>query len=486
MKLNHILDGISYELIQGSDSIDIIQIAWDSRNVKPDSLFICVKGKNIDRHIFAEDASAKGAIALIVEQDILIDNKNITIIKVKNTKAAMAIIASNFYKEPSKKFNLIGITGTNGKTSTSYFIAKIFENAKHKYGIISTIENKIGNLTLETEKLNPTTPDAIELQASFKEMADNNVTDVVMEVTSIALDNHRVDKCDFNVGVFTNLTQDHLDEHGTMENYKKAKMKLFRMCKKGIINIDDKASKDIIEYSSCEVLTYGINNTADFMAKDISYSLDGVKFTLQFRNDTRNVELMIPGKFSVYNALAAIGACYAIGISLDDIVKGLSLIKGVRGRFQTVPNTKGYMVVVDYAHSPDSLENILNSVRELKANKVVTVFGCGGDRDKTKRAIMGEIAGKLSDYCIITSDNPRSENPLSIINDIEKGIVNSSCPYEKVVNRRLAILTALNCASPSDIVVIAGKGHETYQIVADEVKHFNDVEVVQELLTQLK
>lgn len=486
MKLNHILNEVSYELIQGSASIDINHISWDSRKVKQGSLFICIKGKKIDRHEFAGDAADKGASVLIIEHDIPLVNNNITIIKVEDTKAAMAIIANNFYNSPSKNFNLIGITGTNGKTSTSYFIAKIFENTGRKYGIISTIENKIGNLTLDTEKLNPTTPDAIELQASFREMADSKVTDAVMEVTSIALENHRVDKCDFNVGVFTNLTQDHLDEHGTMDNYKKAKMKLFRMCKKGVINIDDSAAKDIIAYADCEILTYGINNKADFTAKDIVYSFDGVSFILEFNNELKDIKLMIPGKFTVYNALAAIGACYSIGISMDDIISGLSEIKGVRGRFQTVPNKKDYKVIVDYAHSPDSLENILNAVNELKANKIITVFGCGGDRDKSKRAIMGEIAGKLSDYCILTSDNPRSENPLSIINDIEKGIINTTCPYEKVVNRRVAILTALTIASPSDIVIIAGKGHETYQIVGDEVKHFNDVEVVQELLALMK
>jgi UDP-N-acetylmuramoyl-L-alanyl-D-glutamate--2,6-diaminopimelate ligase len=483
MILKELLKNIDYELVQGIDTIEVENLSWDSRRVKANSLFICVKNKNVDRHDYAISAVEKGATALVIEHDITNIPNHITIIKVGNSKAAMAIIASSYYKEPSRQFNLIGITGTNGKTSTSYFISKILESVKRRVGVIGTIGNCIGDKTLQTEKLNPTTPDSIELQASFSEMASEGVTDVVMEVTSTALAGFRVEGCEFEIGVFTNLTQDHLDEHGTMENYKKAKMRLFKLCRYGVLNADDPVSLEIKKDSSCMVLTYGINNIADFNAYDIQYSADGVSFTLDFHGIKNNVILNVPGKFSVYNALAAITTCYYLGLGLKEVIEGVNNIKAVKGRFESVPNDKGIMVIVDYAHTPDGLQNILASIREIAVNKVVTVFGCGGDRDKTKRPIMGQIAGSLSDYCIITSDNPRTEKPLEILKEIEVGIKKTSCYYEKIENRRDAINAALKFADKGDIVVIAGKGHENYQIIGEDVFHFDDVEVVKELLS---
>lgn len=482
MKLKQLLNNINYELIQGSDESEIKNISWDSRNVGEDSLFICVKGKNVDRHDYALTAVEKGAIALVIQHEVENIPEGIAVIKVEDSQASMAVIASEFYNHPSRKFNLVGITGTNGKTSTSYFISEILESLGKNVGVIGTIENKIGNQSLNVEKKNPTTPDSLDLQSSFNEMVKNGVTDVVMEVTSIGLDHHRVDECDFNIGVFTNLTQDHLDEHGTMENYRDAKIKLFKMCKKGIINVDDPYAQDFIKAATCEVLTYGIDKEADYKAEDIIYSLEGVKFTLNYHGEKKAIDLKIPGKFSVYNALAAIGSCHSLGLSLEDIAKGISFIHTVRGRFETVPNSKGYMVVVDYAHTPDGLENILSSVRALTDKKVISVFGCGGDRDKTKRPIMGEIAGKLSDYCIITSDNPRTEDPESILKDVEEGIKKTDCSYEMEVDRKHGIYSALKKAQPGDIIVIAGKGHETYQIFKDKTIHFDDVEVAKEFL----
>lgn len=482
MILKELLKDISYEILQGKDTIDIDNISWDSRRVKPNSLFICAKNKNVDRHDFAADAVAKGSIAIVIEHQVSNIPKDITIIKVENSKAAMAKIASAYYDEPSQKFNLIGITGTNGKTSTSYFISKILESVKRRVGVIGTIANCIGDKTLQTEKLNPTTPDSIELQASFAEMASEGATDVVMEVTSTALAGFRVEGCEFEIGVFTNLTQDHLEEHGTMENYKKAKMKLFKLCRYGVLNADDPVSLEIKKESPCMVLTYGIDHMADFNAYDIEYSMDGVSFTLDFHGIKNKVNLNVPGKFSVYNALAAITTCYYLGLGLNEVVEGVNHIKGVKGRFEAVPNDRDIMIIVDYAHTPDGLQNILTSVREIATRKVITVFGCGGDRDKTKRPVMGQIAGKLSDYCIITSDNPRTENPRSILQDIEVGIKKTSCYYEKIEDRRSAISTALKFADKGDIVIIAGKGHENYQIIGENIFHFDDVEVVKELL----
>lgn len=483
MILKNLLKDISYEIIQGTDTIEINNLCWDSRRVKPNSLFICVKNKNVDRHDFAIDALSKGALALIIEHQIPNIPEHITIIKVQNSKAAMAKIASAYYNNPSQKFNLIGITGTNGKTSTSYFISKILESVKRKVGIIGTIANCIGEKKLETEKLNPTTPDSIELQASFAEMASEGATDVVMEVTSSALAGFRVEGCEFEIGVFTNLTQDHLEEHGTMENYKRAKMKLFKLCRYGVLNADDPVSLEIKKESPCMVLTYGINNIADFNAYDIEYTMDGVSFTLDFHGIKNKVSLNVPGKFSVYNALAAITTCYNLGLGLKEVVEGVNNIRGVKGRFESVPNDREIMIIVDYAHTPDGLQNILTSAREIASKKVISVFGCGGDRDRTKRPIMGQIAGSLSDYCIITSDNPRTENPRSILQDIETGIKKTSCYYEKIENRRDAISAALKSADKGDIVIIAGKGHENYQIIGENVFHFDDVEVVKELLS---
>ncbi len=486
MVVKDLLKDISYKVLQGTDNSDVKYISWDSRKVKKDSMFICVKGKNVDRHDFAPLAVESGATVLIVEREIKDIPLNVSIILVENTKQAMAEIADSYYEEPSKHVNLIGITGTNGKTSVSWFIAKILEAVGRKAGIIGTIENKVGNKVINVEKLNPTTPDPIELQATFREMVNEGVTDVAMEVSSTALVNHRVDNCDFDIGVFTNLTQDHLDEHVTMENYKNAKMKLFKMCRYGVVNIDDPVYSSIKESSSCDIFTYGIENDADFKAEDIEYKIDGVKFVLNFNGTRNDIWIKVPGKFSVYNALAAAGACYLSGLTLEQIIRGMKCIEGVRGRFEAVPNNKGCLIVVDYAHTPDGLENFLSAVKELATKKVITIFGCGGDRDRIKRPIMGEIAGKWADFCILTSDNPRTENPIRIIEDIEVGINRTNCPYEKIENRKEAIFRALDVAKQEDIIVIAGKGHETYQIFANHTIHFDDSEVVREYFNKAK
>jgi UDP-N-acetylmuramoyl-L-alanyl-D-glutamate--2,6-diaminopimelate ligase len=480
MKLYELLKGINYEILFGDINLEVSCISWDSREVVKNSLFIAVKNKNVDRHDFAIDAVNNGAIALVVEHEVLNLPKNIAVIKVKNSRRSMPIIAMNYYGNPMESLRSIGVTGTNGKTSVSYFISKILEANKIKCGIIGTIENTVDGAKMKTKKLNPTTPDSIELQSTLSEMLNYDATHVVMEVSSSALAQDRVYGCEFDIGVFTNLTQDHLEEHGTMENYKNAKLKLFKSCKTGVINADDAVSADIRSNGTCKLITYGIENTSDLRAVDINFTQSGSKFKLMHHDEVREVELNVPGKFSIYNALAAIASCYCLGLELEDIIEGIKNVKGVPGRFQAIPNNKGILAVVDYAHTPDGLENILSSVKDVAKGKIILVFGCGGNRDRTKRPIMGEIAGELSDYSIITSDNPRNEDPNLIMDEIELGIIKTKGSYERIVDRKEAILRALKIAKASDCVILAGKGHENYQIIKDKIIEFNDEEIVRE------
>lgn len=479
MRISKLLNGIKYEVIQGSDDLDVDEIYWDSRKVKDNALFICVKSKKVDRHDYAFEAIDAGARALIVEREIPGIPKQITIIGVEHSRKAMAVIAGNYYDNPSNEQNIIGITGTNGKTSVAWLISKIFEATGRPSGIIGTIENTIGQEPSKVEKINPTTPDALELQGTLREMLDAGVKDVAVEVTSIALENNRVDNCNFNIGVFTNLTQDHLDEHGDMIQYKNAKLKLFKMCRNSVINIDDPVADEILRSSTSEsVWTYGIDNEADYRATNLLYLDVGVRFILEYKGKSYEVTINTPGKFSVYNTLAAIAACHRSGLAIVDIIEAIKNIDGVKGRFEHVQNIKGILTIVDYAHTPDGLENILTSVKSLGKRKVIVVFGCGGDRDMSKRPIMGEIAGRLADFCILTSDNPRSEDPFEIISEIEAGLLKVSRSYEIVEDRKEAIYRALDIADSDDVIVIAGKGHETYQIYADRMIDFDDGETV--------
>lgn len=480
MRIYELLKGIDYEIVQGNMDTEIDNISWDTRRLKEKSLFICVKNRNVDRHSFAVEAVNKGAIALVIQDNI--DNlpQNITVIKVGDSRKAMAVMASKFYGDVAKKLKLIGVTGTNGKTSITHFISNILKDLEVKCGVIGTIENSIDGEKLKTEKLNPTTPDAIELQASLNEIYEKGGTYTVMEVTSSALSADRVYSCDFEIGIFTNLTRDHLEEHGTMESYKKAKMKLFNMCKIGIVNIDDHVSQEIIKASKCKIITYGIENDADIHGSNIEYTSDGIRFLIKYKGIEKSVKINMQGKFSVYNTLATIATCSALGFDLDEIIDRLSKVRGAKGRFEMVPNNKGILTIVDYAHSPDSLENVLKTAREISKGKIILAFGCGGNRDKEKRGMMGEIARKYSDYCVITSDNPRSEEPGNIIDDIAKGLGGDTTRYEKIEERKKAIYKALSLAKNGDVVIIAGKGHENYQIFRDRTIHFSDMEVIEE------
>jgi UDP-N-acetylmuramoyl-L-alanyl-D-glutamate--2,6-diaminopimelate ligase len=482
MKLYELLKDMKYELINGNIDIDVANISYDSRKVIENSMFICIKGSNVDGHDYIKEAIKKGALAIVIDEELELKNKNITVIKVKNSKIALASLASSFYNEPSKEINLVGVTGTNGKTTVIHYIKDILEANKKRTAIIGTLGYEFEEKEASIEKINPTTPESLELQGLFREFAHKGAENVIMEVTSSALAKYRVENCNFNVGVFTNLSQDHLDEHGTMENYKNEKIKLFEKCSIGIINLDDKISEEIIKKAACKILTYGINKEADIRATDIKYKNDSVLFKINFKSARKEIEVNIPGKVTVYNVLAAIGGCIGLGVSISNIIKAIQNIKYVPGRLEMIKNSANKNVIVDYAHTPDALERLLMMARETTEGRIISIFGCGGDRDKTKRKVMGMAAGILSDYCIITSDNPRNEEPMSIIEDIEEGMSIINSDYEKIIDRREAIEKGLKLLKDEDLLIIAGKGHEEYQIIGKEKIHFDDGEVVREIL----
>lgn len=482
MKLIGLIKNTAYTLIQGNVEVNIKGITNDSRKVEKDSLFVCIEGFESDGHNYINQAIEKGAAALIVTKDIEI-NSDITVVRVEDARKALALASGKFYDYPSKKFVLIGVTGTNGKTSTVFLLDAIFRKANKKTGIIGTIENRIIDNVVSTER---TTPESVELQELFSKMAEQNVNKVIMEVSSHALDLHRVEGSYFDVGVFTNLSLDHLEYHKTMENYRDAKKRLFEMCKTGVINIDDQAGRYILENSNCEdYITYGCENEkAIINATNISNKITGTSFQLEIDGQTETIELQTPGKFSVYNALAAIATAVALNIPIEIIKEALKHNSRVRGRFETIESPKGYYAIVDYAHTPDGLENVLNTIRSFAEKKVITVFGCGGDRDRSKRPEMGKIAGEMSDYVIITSDNPRTEEPESILKEIEVGIKTVKCDYTMIVDREEAITKALSMAQEKDIVLIAGKGHEDYQIIGKTKISFDDAIKVKEYINK--
>lgn len=476
MKLNGLLSDINYTLLKGDLEVNIKNIVNDSRKAEEGSLFICIEGFETDGHKYIDHAIEKGAKAILVEKDIEIAS-DITVVKIENMRETMALLACRYYNYPSKRFRLVGVTGTNGKTSTVFLIKHILETYKKKTGIIGTIENRIGDRVIEASR---TTPDSIELQELFLNMAEENVNSVIMEVSSHALDLHRVDGSEFDIGVFTNLSLDHLEYHKTMEKYRDAKAKLFKMSKLGIINLDDEAGRIILAQGDCkEYLTYGCNHPdADLNAYNIHNRITGTDFTVDIDGTEHIFEIQTPGKFSVYNALAAIAVAFSLGVPLDTIKIALKENSTVKGRFQTFKSKRGYYAIVDYAHTPDGLLNVLDTVKECAQGRIITVFGCGGNRDRSKRPKMGEIAGEKSDYVIITSDNPRKEEPSFIMAEIEEGIRTTGCSYEMIVDRAEGIKRGLSIAMEKDIVLIAGKGHENYQILGAIKIHFDDAENV--------
>ncbi|ONI45375.1 UDP-N-acetylmuramoyl-L-alanyl-D-glutamate--2,6-diaminopimelate ligase [Candidatus Epulonipiscioides gigas] len=478
MELKKVLENIKYTLLQGDINKDINEIIYDSRIKTNNGLFIAIKGHISDGHKFISGAIENGARVVVVSDNVVL-GENITVIKVDNTRQVMAALANNFYSHPSKKISLVGVTGTNGKTSTTFILAGLLEAYNKKVGVIGTIENRIGKQVLETAR---TTPESLDLQSLFSKMKEQDVDVAIMEVSSHALDLNRVDGCDFDIGVFTNLTQDHLDFHGTMDNYAAAKAKLFAMCNINIINVDNPYSQLMLDACKNEPITYGIKNPATFFAKNIEIHAHETKYTLVYNSKEIQIVVPIPGEFTVYNTLCAIICAYKLGLPLEFIANELKTTKGVPGRVQSFQSSRGYSVLVDYAHTPDGLENVLEAINNFAKSNIITVFGCGGDRDNKKRPIMGEIASKYSTKVYITSDNPRSEEPAEIIRQIEEGSKKYDTPYEIEPDRKTAIIKALSLAQKDDIILIAGKGHETYQHLKDGIIHFDDSEIISTFL----
>ncbi|MCL2033255.1 MAG: UDP-N-acetylmuramoyl-L-alanyl-D-glutamate--2,6-diaminopimelate ligase [Oscillospiraceae bacterium] len=473
-----------YELFQGvSDTAalqdaEISAVTCDSRLVEKGSLFFCVPGVRFDGHDYAEKALAKGAVAVVTQRDLGLSGQ----IVVSDSREAYSIAAANFYGNPAKKLKLIGITGTNGKTTITYLIKQILESAGKSAGLIGTIHNEIGDMVIPAKH---TTPDPMQLHAMLARMAEAGCEYVVMEVSSHALDQKRVFGLQFECAVFTNLTQDHLDYHNDMESYYNAKKQLFSMCGTAVINIDDKYGKRLKSETSCKTLTFSCETAnADFSANNIKFSVNGSRFVVLSESGLSKVDFCMPGKFSVSNALAAVVACTSAGIPYDTVLSGLSGCRGVAGRVEILKTDTDFTVIRDYAHSPDGLLNILETVREFAPKRVVTLFGCAGNRDRTKRPKMAEIAARLSDFCILTSDNPRDEPPQRIIDDAMPGLLEHHTPHTAIVDRYDAIAWALDFCEPDDVLVLAGKGHEDYQVLQHGTIFFDEKVVVAELLNK--
>lgn len=484
MKLHTLLKALPL-VKPGFENPMITEIVNDHRKVIPGSMFICIKGYSADGHDFAEEAVKNGAAAILSEKDLQLP---VPVIVVNNTKHAIAVLADKFYGHPTEKLRLIGITGTNGKTTTSFMLEEIFSDAGLKTGLIGTISMKIGDRMIET---NNTTPDTIILQQTFSEMISEGVDTAVMEVSSHALVQGRVKGCDFDVAVFTNLSQDHLDYHETMEEYQKAKGLLFTKLgntytkpKYAVINLDDPAGKQYIADTSAHIVTYGIDERADFTAENIAMDRNGTSFILVSPEGKNKVSLKLMGKFSVYNTLAAIAAAYVSNVPMDTIIRTVESVNGVPGRFEGVDEGQDFSVIVDYAHTPDSLENVLKTIREFAEKRIFAVVGCGGDRDRTKRPLMAEAACKYATDPIFTSDNPRTEDPIAILKDMEKGVEGKQ--YQVIPDRKKAITAAINAAREGDVILIAGKGHETYQIIGDKVFDFDDRLVASNAIKELR
>ena len=485
MELKQILQGIDGIKAKGNIDIDIPDITNDSRKVEKGSMFIAVKGFETDGHKYLKDVIEKGAKVVMVQEgaDIkeIIKNDDITILMVPDTRKALAKVSCNFYDNPSKKFVLVGVTGTKGKTTTTFMIKHMLEKEGKKVGLIGTIATYINGKRLSDSAR--TTPESIELQKTFAEMVKQGVEVCVMEVSSQSLKYDRVYGCEFDIGVFTNFSEDHISpkEHPNMEDYFESKTKLFDMCKIAYVNTDDIYGCKLVKMHKCETRTYGIDNAADLLAKDITITNSYADFRVKLGMKNERVKCGIPGRFSVYNSLAAISVCQKLNVGTETIKEALEEVR-VPGRSELVDNKKEITIMIDYAHSPESLQNILSATAEYTGGRVISVFGCGGDRDSGKRPIMGEISGRIADYTIITSDNPRTEKPEEIIKQIEAGIKKTNAKYECIVDRREAIKKAIEIANKRDIIVLAGKGHEQYQEINGKAYPFDERAIIKEII----
>ena len=490
MRLKNLLQGVENFKVKGNLDIDIQNIESNSKRITPNSLCVAIKGFDFDGHKFVEEAINNGATSVMLDMNADLKGikipEHVTIIIADDTRKALAIVAANFYDNPSRKLKVIGVTGTKGKTTTTYMLKALLEKLGYKVGLIGTIENYAGEDSLG--KSIRTTPESLELQRLLYKMVSEKVDIVVMEVSSQSLKLNRVYGMDFDIGVFTNFYKDHisLKEHSDMDDYFNSKLKLFDMCKKAFINMDDfKVAKVKTLAKNCEIKTYAINNEANILAKDITITNVSVDFKIKLNGRNERIKINIPGRFSVYNALAAISVALEFKATNEKIKEALENIS-VPGRSELVPNKKDLAIMIDYAHTPESLENILQAVRTYTRGRVICVFGCGGDRDKTKRPLMGEVAGRVANFSIITSDNPRTENPADIIAEIEAGISKTKGKYVVIEDRREAIKEALRMMNKIDIVVLAGKGHEPYQEINGEKLPFDERVIVKEILEEKK
>ena len=478
MKLQDLLKGVAVLESTAAPDTEINEVRYDSRAVRPGDLFVAIRGYATDGHQYIGKALEQGAAAIVCEEA----PAGAPAVVVENARRALAEIAANRFGHPADSMVMLGVTGTNGKTTTTYLVKHMLEDAGHKVGLIGTNQNLIGDEVVETER---TTPESYELHALFARMRDAGCTHVIMEVSSHSLVLDRVHGIHFAVGAFTNLTQDHLDFHKTMEEYRRAKALLFTISDKGVINLDDPAAGAMLADAKCPCLTFSCEkDAADLTAKNLKLHADGVEFVAATKGDLARVKLPIPGHFSAENALTALGIVLQLGMPLADAAKSLATATGVKGRVEVVPTDTDYTVLIDYAHSPDGVENVLRAVRGFAKGRVVALFGCGGDRDRTKRPKMGKIAADLADFCIVTSDNPRTEDPKAIIDDILEGMKGTKTPMQVIVDRPEAIHWALAHAKKDDIIVLMGKGHETYQEVNHVKHHMDEREIVRDFFTR--
>ena len=478
MRLREILKNLDILETNADMDMDIGGVSYDSRQTKPGDVFVAVRGFDTDGHQYIQAAMKAGAAAAVCEEK---PAEGTPYVLVADSRLALAIASRDFFGDPASKMTTIAVTGTNGKTTSTYLLKHLLETVPgSKVGLVGTIGNMIGGEIIHTER---TTPESYELQKLFREMLDAGCTHVVMEVSSHSLVLDRVAGIEFDIGIFTNLTQDHLDFHKTMEDYAKAKATLFRHCARACINLDDQWSQYMISSAQCPVTTYSASsNEADLTANDIRLSADGVKFCALCGGELQRVSLHIPGLFSVHNALGVIAAGLTLGMSLADCCAAMSDARGVKGRAEVVPTNSDYTIIIDYAHTPDALENILKTMRQAASGRLVALFGCGGDRDRTKRPKMGAIAADNADFCVVTSDNPRTEEPDAIIADILAGMKGKSTPTKVIADRPEAIRWAMDNHRPGDVIVLAGKGHEDYQVVGHEKHHMDEREIVAEHL----
>ena len=479
MKLRELLERISLVSATADLEMEISGVSYDSRTTRPGDLFVAMTGFETDRHAYIPKAAEAGAAAVLCQRP---PENGLPYVRVEDSRRALAVLGANFYGHPAEQMTMVGITGTNGKTTTTYLLKAILEQALGaKVGLIGTNQNMIGEEVLPTER---TTPESFELQGLFARMREAGCTHVVMEVSSHALALDRVYGVSYAVGVFTNLTQDHLDFHKTMEDYCDAKALLFRRCAVGVVNGDDPWTPRLLEGATCRTFTYAQHGAGDLRAEDVSLAADHVAFTAATAEEKIPVRVNIPGGFMVYNTLDVLGAALALGVPLSRSAQILAGVPHVKGRVEVVPTPgKSYTVLIDYAHSPDGMVNVLRSVKGFAKGRTIALFGCGGDRDKTKRPKMGRVAAEIADFAVVTTDNPRTEKPADIIADILPGFAGSATPYVVVEDRIEAIHYCLDHARPGDVIVLCGKGHETYQEINHVKHHMDEREIVAEYLS---